>query len=162
MQHLEKTGNMDTLQEVQVIYEEWMQRHQADGARKLLTHILIQRFGEVPPDAAARIQQASADTLTLWAGRLATAESIDDVVHDERRSVDTLQQVQRIYEEWVQRTEAQGAHDGLTRLLMRLLAQRFGTVPPDAAARIQQASADTLTLWAERLLSAQSIDDVFA
>ena len=162
MQHLENTGNMDTLQEVRVIYEEWMQRHQADGARKLLTHILAQQFGEVPPDAAARIQQASADTLTLWAGRLATAESIDDVFHEERRGVDTLQQVQRIYEEWVQRAEAQGAHDGLARLLMRLLAQRFGAVPPDAAARIQQASADTLTLWIERLLSAQSIDDVFA
>jgi hypothetical protein len=76
--------------------------------------------------------------------------------------MDTLQEVRVIYEEWEQRTEAKGERAGLARLLLRLLAQRFGAVPPDAAARIQQASSDTLTRWAERLLSAQSIDDVFA
>lgn len=162
MQHLENTGDMDTLQEVRVIYEEWQRHHRADGARALLVRLLAQRFGAVPPYAMARIQQASADTVALWAEHLATAESIDDVVHEEPQGTDTLQQAQRIYQAWVQRSEAQSERAGMARLVMRLLAQRFGAVPPDVAAQIRQASADTLTLWAERLLSAQSIDDVFA
>lgn len=84
MQDLENTGDMYTSQEIMDIYEEWQQRHEANGERagmaRLLTNLLAQRFGEVPPEAAERIRQASADTLTRWAERVLTAESIDDVL----------------------------------------------------------------------------------
>lgn len=84
MQDLENTGDMYTSQEIMDIYEEWQERHRAEGARallvRLLTHQLAQRFGEVPAEAEERIRQASADTLTRWAERVLTAASIDDVL----------------------------------------------------------------------------------
>jgi hypothetical protein len=84
MQDLENTGDMYTSQEIMDIYEEWQQRHEANGARagmaRLLMIQLAQRFGEVPAEVEERIRQASADTLTRWAGRVLTAESIDDVL----------------------------------------------------------------------------------
>lgn len=84
VQDLENTGDMYTSQEIMEIYEEWQQRHRAEGERagmaRLLMNLLAQRFGAVPPEVETRIQDASADTLTRWAERMLTAPSIDDVL----------------------------------------------------------------------------------
>lgn len=162
----ENTGDMYTSQEIMDIYEEWQRHTEARGARagmaRLLMHQLTHRFGELSPEIEERIQQASVGTLTIWAERVATAQSVEDVVHEEREHADALQQVQAIYEEWQQHHRAEGERAGLARLLMHLLAQRFGEVPAEVEARIRQASADTLTRWAERVLTAESIEDVLA
>jgi hypothetical protein len=50
----------------------------------------------------------------------------------------------------------------LQHLLIRLLTHRFGALPEDVLARIRVADTATLGRWAERQLTAQSIDDVFA
>lgn len=166
MQDLENTGGMYTSQEIMDIYADWEHRTEARGARagmaRLLMHQLTHRFGELSPEIEERIQQASVGTLTIWAERVATAQSIEDVVHEEHEHTDTLQQVQAIYEEWQQHHRVEGERAGLARVLMHQLAQRFGEVPAEAEERIRQASADTLTRWAERVLTAASIDDVLA
>ena len=69
-----------------------------------------------------------------------------------------LQEAQAAYQEWRQSAE----RDGQARVLTRLLVQRFGDVPLEAVERIEHASGDTLKRWAERVLTAQSLDDVFA
>jgi hypothetical protein len=47
-------------------------------------------------------------------------------------------------------------------LLLRLLAWRFGAVPGAITRRVTWATGDEVERWAERLLDAASLDDVFA
>jgi hypothetical protein len=48
------------------------------------------------------------------------------------------------------------------RNLTRLLTRRFGALSEDIIARIQQAEHTTLEDWMDRVLTARSIDDIFA
>lgn len=57
------------------------------------------------------------------------------------------------------RTE--GLHQGRAELLTRLLRRRFGELPAPVVARIDAGSEGDLDLWAERVLSAASLEDVF-
>jgi hypothetical protein len=47
-------------------------------------------------------------------------------------------------------------------LLLRLVRKRFGDVSPTIEDRIRSADGDTLDRWAERILTANRIDEVFA
>jgi hypothetical protein len=55
----------------------------------------------------------------------------------------------------------EGRVEGQRELLARQLIVRFGPLPADVRARIDQASGDELARWGERLLSVASLDDVF-
>jgi hypothetical protein len=55
-----------------------------------------------------------------------------------------------------------GRTEGQARLLTKLLTLKFGEVAPEHQARLANASLDELDLWAERVLSATSLDEVFA
>ncbi len=46
-------------------------------------------------------------------------------------------------------------------MLKRLCERRFGPLPQPAVARIEAASEDLLLLWAENVLTAQTLDAVF-
>jgi hypothetical protein len=78
MQDLEN-HNMNALQEAQALYQEWRQGAERDGQASILVYLLSQRFGEVPLEVAEHIEHASGDTLKRWAGRVLTAQSLDDV-----------------------------------------------------------------------------------
>ena len=56
----------------------------------------------------------------------------------------------------------QGRHEGEAVLLKRLLARRFGHLPQYVLARLDQASSADLERWSERLLEANSLEEVFA
>jgi hypothetical protein len=56
----------------------------------------------------------------------------------------------------------EGRSEGLRGLLIRQLTRRFGSLPEAAMRRIQAAGPEQLESWGERLLSASSLDDVFA
>jgi len=56
----------------------------------------------------------------------------------------------------------EGKLEGEATLLLRLLSRKFGPKPVEAyRMRIEQADAETLLEWAERVLTADSIDKVF-
>ena len=46
-------------------------------------------------------------------------------------------------------------------MLLRLIAARFGAPPPAIAARVRGASVEDLGRWAERILTATSVEDLF-
>jgi hypothetical protein len=46
-------------------------------------------------------------------------------------------------------------------LLLRLLRARFGELPPDAVARVEVAERSEIERWGLRVLTAQSLADVF-
>ena len=56
----------------------------------------------------------------------------------------------------------QGLIEGESGLLERLLTKRFGPLPEDVRIRLQAASSEQLQCWAERILDARQLRDVFA
>lgn len=54
-----------------------------------------------------------------------------------------------------------GRQEGEAALLLRRLELRFGPLNEADRARVLEADSDTLHRWGERVLTAQSIEDVF-
>jgi len=81
-----------------------------------------------------------------------------------------IRMVDRLLEEdeWLlelpfqQRILAEGRRQGETEVVLRQLRLRFGALPEDVTARINTADAETLLRWSERILSASTLDAVFA
>jgi hypothetical protein len=55
-----------------------------------------------------------------------------------------------------------GIQQGEVIVLKRQLTRRFGPLPAWAEQRLEQASPQELEGWAERVLEAQRLEDVFA
>ncbi len=47
-------------------------------------------------------------------------------------------------------------------LLLKMLRSKFPSVPAEVVARVEQATVESLEQWSLRLLSAGSLDEVFA
>lgn len=55
-----------------------------------------------------------------------------------------------------------GLEEGRVGILLKQLEKKFGAVPPSVEARVREASVAELDLFAERILTAESIDGVLA
>jgi predicted transposase/invertase (TIGR01784 family) len=55
----------------------------------------------------------------------------------------------------------EGHQEGEAAVLLRLLERKFRPLPDSARQRIASADAETLLVWAERLLDANSLDDIW-
>ncbi|MBI4330663.1 MAG: DUF4351 domain-containing protein [Chloroflexi bacterium] len=66
---------------------------------------------------------------------------------------------------WTKQWEEEGLkkdiQEGEALALRRQLARRFGPLPPWVEERLAQADRETLERWAERLLEAATIEEVF-
>ena len=69
--------------------------------------------------------------------------------------------IQRARDEGWQEGRQEGRHEGERAVLERLLRRRFGLLPPAVAARLSRASADEIEAWADNVLDAATLDDVF-
>jgi hypothetical protein len=49
---------------------------------------------------------------------------------------------------------------GEAKVLIRLMTRRFGELPDATLREIESADADTLLQWSERVLTAQTLDEV--
>jgi len=56
----------------------------------------------------------------------------------------------------------EGRAEGEARLLLKVLASRFGSVPAAAERRVRAAGVEQLEVWAERVFAAATVDDVLA
>ena len=56
---------------------------------------------------------------------------------------------------------AEGEAKGRAEVLLKQLTLKFGVLPGDVQSRLREASVEQLDLWAERVLSAGSLADVF-
>ena len=64
-------------------------------------------------------------------------------------------------EKGMERGMEHGRVEGERAVLERQLKRRFGLLPPAAAERLEGASADDLETWAENVLDAETLSDVF-
>ena len=56
----------------------------------------------------------------------------------------------------------EGRTQGTASVLLRLLNRRFGPLSADVTRRLAQSTPEQLEIWAERVLDARTIDEVFA
>ena len=61
----------------------------------------------------------------------------------------------------IERGMERGCIDGERAVLERLLLRRFGSLSPEVADRMAGASAIDLETWADKVLDADTLDDVF-
>jgi predicted transposase YdaD len=61
----------------------------------------------------------------------------------------------------IRQGKIEGKVEGKAELVLKQLALRFGQVSTDVVARIRTASIADLDLWAERIIDAKSLTDVF-
>ncbi|PJB42925.1 MAG: hypothetical protein CO105_09820 [Comamonadaceae bacterium CG_4_9_14_3_um_filter_60_33] len=62
---------------------------------------------------------------------------------------------------WAQQHQQKGEEKGGGLLLRRLLVRRFGALPSEIVAQITAATWVQLERWAERVLDAASLEEVF-
>jgi flagellar biosynthesis/type III secretory pathway protein FliH len=68
--------------------------------------------------------------------------------------------IQQGMQQGIQQGMQQGMQQGEARMLLRLLARRFGELPEDKRKQIESADTETLLEWSERVLTANSLDEV--
>ena len=62
---------------------------------------------------------------------------------------------------WNREILEKGRQEGEARVVLRLLRLKFGPLEPEIESQIWTADADRLLEWSERVLTAQSLQDVF-
>ncbi len=60
-----------------------------------------------------------------------------------------------------QKGELKGIQMGEAKVLLRLIELKFGAVSEQDRQRIESADAETLLIWSERVLTAESLPEVF-
>lgn len=87
---------------------------------------------------------------------------------------DFLRNFNPVYAEWEERVKREGERKGRLdgrrevqlagerAVVLRQLTKRFGPLSEETQERVEQADLATLDRWAERLLSAQSLEEVFS
>ena len=68
----------------------------------------------------------------------------------------------KYFSQGIEEGRKEGRKEGYGELLREQLLQRFGELPADVMARLDEAEADTLRAWGRRVLTAGSLADVFA
>ena len=60
-----------------------------------------------------------------------------------------------------QELQQRGIHLGEVAIITRQLKRRFHQVPESYLTRIEQADAETLLSWSDKILDAKSLEEVF-
>jgi predicted transposase YdaD len=108
---------------------------------KLDRHLIIDRLRPVVPPEIAKTMDSYEKTL-------------------ERMYIEKFTRLAR--EEGVQEGHKEGRKEGQQELLLRQLTRRFGALPEAVTAQVMNADREELERWADRILDAASLDDIFA
>jgi hypothetical protein len=71
------------------------------------------------------------------------------------------QGMQQGIQQGMQQGIQQGIQQGEGTLLLRLLQVKFKNIPDSYRQKIEQANAETLLLWGERILASEDLEDIF-
>ncbi|MCX7673647.1 MAG: DUF4351 domain-containing protein, partial [Thiobacillaceae bacterium] len=93
--------------------------------------------------------------------RLMPAQAIPEVEQLQEVEAMLAETVEEWTEQWKQQGLQQGLQQGEALVLERLLARRFGPLSEETRARLQAASREELERWAENILDALTLEEVF-
>jgi len=69
--------------------------------------------------------------------------------------------IQKGLQQGLEQGRQEGRKEGEAAILLRQFALKFGSPSEQVRARIEAADADTLLDWSARILTAESVDDIF-
>ena len=73
-----------------------------------------------------------------------------------------LEGMERGMERGMEKGMERGMEKGKAEFLAWQLGQKFGALPPTVAQRIGRARSEELAMWGKRVLSAESLDEIFS
>jgi len=97
-------------------------------------------------------------TFTTWLKEVFLPGRMPKVKFDE---IQDLQEVHSMLAERIKEWTKSWEQQGEAGLLLRLLERRFGPVDEVIRIRVRSADLQTLLTWGERILTAQTIEEVF-
>lgn len=157
---LENSRTPEDVQQVLQALIDWLQSSEQDHLRRAFTIWLKKVFlpGRMPEVAFDEIQDLQEVHSML-------AERVKEWTKNWEQ-----QGIEKGWREGRQEGRQEGLQEGLQKgklegemdLLLRLLEWRFGVVSETINARVKQADSPTLQLWSKRILTAQTIEEVFA
>ncbi len=124
---------------------------------------LLQWLGEPGQDSLRR-------AFTVWFGRVLFPAHFAE---ENQPAIEELHEVKTMLaervKEWnrqsmekgMQKGLQQGLRQGARQILVRQLETKFGTIPNEIAHRLEQADEEQIMQWSERILTADSLGDVF-
>src|SRR5690606_27510036 len=77
-------------------------------------------------------------------------------------SEDANEVAMSLRKQWIEEGREEGRAEGRAEVLLKLLQLKFGALPESAEEKVRRASLEELDRWAERVLSAQSLEDTLA
>ena len=126
---------------------------------------MVERWARflVARDDAQLDQLASEDPVMTTAKQTLEQLSRDPATHRlARERADAV----KLYEMDLAATRAEGRAEGEARgkaeLLLKLLGLRFGTTSEPTRAQVEAATVEQLDSWAERVLTAKTLEEIFA
>ena len=104
---------------------------------------------------------------TVWFHRVLFANKpIPDDVGSLNELVEVRDMLTGRVEEWKRKWKDEGIHEGIhegtTNMLQQLLIGKFGTLSHETIDRLQSADESQLQIWAKRLLTATTLNEVFS
>ena len=125
-----------------------------DGGKRAKYLEFIDIYAGLTDNEFRRYQQQYPEETSIMAGAFQRAR-------DEARQQGMQQGIQEGMQEGMQQGVRQGRVEGERAVLERLLRRRFGLLSPGVAERLSQASANDLETWADNVLDADTLDEVF-
>jgi predicted transposase YdaD len=116
----------------------------------------------IPPDEASLRQAFETWLRKLILPRLGLSQ-------EEAAAASTLEEIETMLadsiDRWNREIREEGRQEGRqeegARVVLRLLRLKFGPLDPEIEERVHSADADRLLGWSERILTAESLQDVF-
>ena len=140
---LENSRGPEEIQEVLVVLIDWLKTPEEAGLRRSLTAWLARLL---------RPHVARGADLPEWND----LQEVHDML---------AERIQEWNRDLIERGRAEGQKEGRmegeSALLLRQLTRRFGPPPETIRARLAKASTDELETWADRVLDAESLEQVF-
>jgi prophage antirepressor-like protein len=112
----------------------------------------------IPPDEASLRQAFETWLRKLILPRLGLSQ-------EEAAAASTLEEIETMLadsiDRWNREIREEGRQEEGARIVLRLLRLKFGPLDPETEERVHSADADRLLGWSERILTAESLQDVF-
>jgi predicted transposase/invertase (TIGR01784 family) len=109
-------------------------------------------------------EKATSTNRTLEEVETMLAESIDRwnrEIREEGLQEGLQKGLQEGLQKGLQKGLQEGRQEGEARLVLRQLRLKFGPLEPEIEERVRSADADRLLQWGERVLTAESLQDIF-
>lgn len=137
---------------------EWLRSPQQDSLRRAFS-VWLGRviLGRLPGGAVTHVDDLQ-EMRTMLADRFQEWRE----EFERQASQDGLRKgMQQGLQQGMQQGMQQGLREGEARLLLRLLASRFGDLPQSVQVRVQHADVSQLERWGDQLLNACTLEDLF-